>query len=384
MPELRAVVITDSARGGPSHNLHQTFQDNTDVELAALSDPSGESERAQWLEESGTSKGYDAYSDMLVQEKPDIAIIAIHRYDEDRLQAFLTAVRSGVRGIVIEKPVASLPAHVDQMVAAAEASQTCVVVAHRGRENPLIREVKRQADSGVWGPLIQVKAHGKGDHRCGVVDALVLGTHELNAMQYFVGADPISCWGTILVDGHPAKRVDAAPDKAYLAGQMAGDRVFAEYTFPNGVIGSYESMPVGAGAHSSEWLGCDLYFQNAVVTTRCKPDAQVHVFPEGGIFPQQEIGIWEPLVPSNWSPPATDPAAIYWPAWKGRNSMLASNQAIGAELVRCLHNNTTPVFASSLSDAAVTVDMIIGPQRSHLEGRQLDLPLEARGNPWDE
>ena len=55
MPELRAVVITDSARGGPSHNLHQTFQDNTDVELAALSDPSGESERAQWLEESGTS-----------------------------------------------------------------------------------------------------------------------------------------------------------------------------------------------------------------------------------------------------------------------------------------------------------------------------------------
>ena len=51
--------------------------------------------------------------------------------------------------------------------------------------------------------------------------------------------------------------------------------------------------------------------------------------------------------------------------------------------MRCLRENTAPVYASGIHDAAVVVDMIIGPQRSHLEGRRLALPLESRGNPWE-
>lgn len=388
MPDFRAVVIADStgiggsSRNGPSHGLHQTFDQHPDVDLVALSDPS-EDNRSRWIAESGATTGYSDYEEMLATEKPDIAIIAIHNYNQARLDTFLATVQSGVRGIVIEKPVAAQPAHADHMVAAADAIGTQVVVAHRGRENPSIREVKRRADSGEWGPLIQIKAHGKGDHRCGVVDALVLGTHELNTMQFFADANPISCWGTVLIDGRPAKRSDAVEDQVYGAGLMAGDRVFAEYTFPNGIIGSYESMPVGTGAHSGEWLGCDLYFQNAVVTTRAKPNAQIHVFPEGSVFAQPEVGSWEPLLPEDWTPPSSNPAAKYWAEWKGSESTAASNRSIGAELVRCLSENVTPIFASSLTDAASTVDLIVGPQRSHLEGQRLDLPLHTRGNPWE-
>ena len=51
--------------------------------------------------------------------------------------------------------------------------------------------------------------------------------------------------------------------------------------------------------------------------------------------------------------------------------------------MRCLRQDTAPVYASGIHDAAVVVDMIIGPQRSHLEGRRLALPLEARDNPWE-
>ncbi len=384
MSDLRAVVITDSTndRGGPSHGLHRTFDRSPDVQTVALADPSDD-HRDHWLQESGAATGYADYRDMLAAESPDIAIIAIHRYHQERLQAFLDTIAAGVKGVVIEKPIASQPAHADQMVAAADAAGARVVLAHRGRENPAVREAKRQAATGKWGPLIQIKARGKGDHRCGVVDALVLGTHELNTMLYFAEANPISCWGTVLINGAPAQRSDAMDDEMYESGPQAGDRIFAEYTFPNGIIGSYESLPIGDGSNSGHALGCDLFFQNAVVTTRSKPDAEIHIYPEGDIFPQAEVGAWQPLLPDGWTPPASDIAAPYWADWPGRESTACSNRSIGAELVRCLRENTAPVYASGIHDAAVVVDMIIGPQRSHLEGRRLALPLEARGNPWE-
>ena len=384
MSDFRAVVITDSTRdrGGPSHGLHRTFDRSTDVQTVALADPSDD-HRDHWLKESGAATSYADYRDMLAAESPDIAIIAIHRYHQGRLQTFLDTLAAGVKGIVIEKPIAAQPAHADQMVAAADAAGARVVLAHRGRENPAVREVKRQAATGKWGPLIQIKARGKGDHRCGVVDALVLGTHELNTMLYFAEANPISCWGTVLINGAPAQLSDALDDEMYESGPQVGDRIFAEYTFPNGIIGTYESLPIGNGSNSGHALGCDLFFQNAVVTTRSKPDAEIHIFPEGDIFPQAEVGAWQPLLPDGWAPPASDIAAPYWADWPGRESTACSNRSIGAELVRCLRENTAPVYASGIHDAAVVVDMIIGPQRSHLEGRRLALPLEDRGNPWE-
>ena len=308
MPDFRAVVITDSThdRGGPSHGLHRTFDRHPDVQTVALADPSDD-HRDHWLQESGAATGYADYRDMLAAESPDIAIIAIHRYHQERLDAFLHTIAAGVKGVVIEKPIASQPAHADQMVAAADAAGARVVLAHRGRENPAVREIKRQAATGKWGPLVQIKARGKGDHRCGVVDALVLGTHELNTMLYFAEANPIACWGTVLTNGAPAQLSDAADDAMYESGPQVGDRVFAQYTFPNGIIGSYESLPIGDGSNGGDALGCDLFFQNAVVTTRAKPDAAIHIFPQGDIFPQPELGAWQPLLPVRLDAPRRRP-----------------------------------------------------------------------------
>ena len=41
-----------------------------------------------------------------------------------------------------------------------------------------------------------------------------------------------------------------------------------------------------------------------------------------------------------------------------------------------------PIYASGIHDAAITLQMIVGPQRSHLEGKRLEIPLADRGNPW--
>ena len=94
MANFRAVVIADStgiggsSRNGPSHGLHQTFDQHPDVDLVALSDPS-EDNRSRWIAESGATTGYSDYEKMLATENPDIAIIAIHNYNQARLETFL-------------------------------------------------------------------------------------------------------------------------------------------------------------------------------------------------------------------------------------------------------------------------------------------------------
>ena len=226
MADFRAVVIVDSNRGGASHSLHKTFSTNPDVELAALADPVDEG-RERFTGESGAATGYADYREMLQHERPDIAVIAQHWYDEERVETFLAVVESGVKGIMLEKPAAAWPEQADRMLAAVEAANIPVVMAHRSRENPAMREIKRRGQSGEWGPLIQLKAHGKGDHRAGTTDTLILGTHELDAMIFITGEPPATCWGSVLVEGRPASRADAQPSPNYGIGQVAGDRLFA-------------------------------------------------------------------------------------------------------------------------------------------------------------
>ena len=380
MADFRAVVIVDSNRGGASHSLHKTFSTNPDVELAALADPVDEG-RERFTGESGAATGYADYREMLQHERPDIAVIAQHWYDEERVETFLAVVESGVKGIMLEKPAAAWPEQADRMLAAVEAANIPVVMAHRSRENPAMREIKRRGQSGEWGPLIQLKAHGKGDHRAGTTDTLILGTHELDAMIFITGEPPATCWGSVLVEGRPASRADAQPSPNYGIGQVAGDRLFAEYVFPSGVIGTYESLPVGDGAHGSEWLGLDLYYQNALITTRARPGAQIHMFSAGGVFAQDYMGEWSALCADGWTPDASDPAASAWSDWAG-DPTVTSNRVIGEELVRCIREQRRPVYASGIHDAAITLQMIVGPQRSHLEGKRLEIPLAERGNPW--
>ncbi|MBM4437654.1 MAG: Gfo/Idh/MocA family oxidoreductase, partial [Actinobacteria bacterium] len=291
MTKLRAVTIAHAGKGNAGHALHRTFTDSAEVEMVALSDPDPAG-RAKLSGECGARASYADYREMLAREKPDIVVIGRHYYDDARVEQFLAAVQSGAKGVFLEKPVAAWPDQAHRMLAAADAKGVAVALAHRSREHPTLHAVKRRADAGEWGPLMHVKGQGKGDQRTGTVDLLVLGTHVLDAMLFMLGANPVSCWGTVLVDGRAATRADATESPTYGAGRMAGNRLTAEYQFPNGVIGTYESLPVGDGAAGTEYLGADFYFQQAIVSTRGLPLGEFHVFPRGGIFPQADLGSW--------------------------------------------------------------------------------------------
>jgi len=379
---LRSVTIAHTGRGNAGHSLHLAFAQHPDVRMVALADPDPAG-RAKLGGECGASTTYADYREMLAKEKPDIVVIGQHWYDDARVEAFVAAAESGAKGIFCEKPVAAWPYQADLMLAAVERRQIPVVMAHRSREHPTMRRIKHRAAAGEWGPLVQAKAHGKGDSRTGAIDTLVLGTHELDAMLFMIESEPVSCWGTVTVNGRPASRADAKTSDMYGAGMLAGDRLFAQYLFAGGVIGTYESLPVGDGSYSGEWLGLDLYYQNALVTTRGRPGGQFHVYPRGGLFAHEYFPKWARIPSEDWvpDPPVWDPSDAGFKAWRGTPTAF-SNHRIGEELVRCIREGRRPVQASGIHDAVKVLELIVAPQRSHLEGRRIALPLKERGNPW--
>ena len=366
--ELKAVVIADSARGGAGHYMHRTFERNPRVEMAALSNPDVQG-RAKLSAECGASATYADYRTMLEREKPDIAVIARHWFDDGRVDEFLAALEAGVKGLFVEKTLAAWPYQARRLQQAAAGRNVPVLMAHRSRDHPTMQEIRRRAQQGTWGPLTRVRTMDKGDHRAGVHEAMIHAPHIFDAMLYMVGEAPASCWGAVMLEGRPATRNDAKGIEYMGAGPMAGDRISAQYQFPGGVVGTFESMPVGDGTYGSDRLGIDFYFQNALVTARNQPLGKFAVFPRGDLFPTEPGVAWTALETEDWAPPGVDETE-----W--------SNHVISQDLVRLIDGGISRPESSTIDVAVTGVEMLVGAYRSHLEGHRVDLPLLNPGNPW--
>jgi hypothetical protein len=209
----------------------------------------------------------------------------------------------------------------------------------------------------------------KGDDRAGVHEAMIHSPHVFDAMLYVVNAAPSACWGAVMLVGRPATRADALNVEYLGAGPMAGDRVAAQYLFPSGVIGTFESMPVGDGSYGADRLGIDFYFRDALVTARNQPKGEFHVFSRGDVFPAGPCAEWRPLEFAGWAPP-------------GVPEMAWSNHVHGVELVRLIDGGELRPESATIDVAVMGVEMLVGAYRSHLEGKRIDLPLAEVGNPW--
>ena len=366
--DLKAVTIAGTGRGGAGHGQHRAFELNPRVEMAALSDPD-EQGRAKLAAECGARTSYADYREMIEKEKPDIAVIARHWYDDGRVGEFLAALDAGVKGIFAEKTIAAWPDQARRLRDAAAERNVPVVMAHRSREHPAMQEIRRRARVGTWGPLTRVRSMDKGDSRAGVHEAMIHTPHVFDAMLYLVGEAPASCWGAVMLEGRPATREDAQGVEYLGAGPMAGDRIAAQYQFPGGVVGSFESMPVGDGSYGGDRLGIDFYFRDALVIARKQPKGIFRVFPRGDVFPTGPGVAWQALEIDGWTP-------------EGVDDMVWSNHVLGEELVRLMEGGEPRPETSTIDVAVTGVEMLVGAYRSHLEGRRVDLPLTQLGNPW--
>ena len=170
----RVAVIGHTGKGKYGHALDQACAGLPGVGIVALADPD-EAGRASALRRTGAARGYADYEAMLVQERPDVVVVAAAHLEE-REAIFLAGVEAGVRGIFTKKPFARSLDVADRMLAAAAARAVKVAIAHQNRLRPAPRLARQYLQAGELGRLRAIRTVGKCDQRGGGQDLLWLGT----------------------------------------------------------------------------------------------------------------------------------------------------------------------------------------------------------------
>jgi predicted dehydrogenase len=125
---------------------------------------------------------------MLSRERLDVVSVAV----PTRLHAAvaLEAVRHGAH-VFVEKPLAYTIPECQAMIAAARSAGVHLGVGHIERFNPAILELKRRLVAGELGRVFQIRSRRVGPFPSRIADVGVvfdLATHELNIMEYLIGA----------------------------------------------------------------------------------------------------------------------------------------------------------------------------------------------------
>ena len=163
-----------------------------------MADPDPEG-RAAAGERTGAQRLYADYRQMLADEDLDIVSVC-PRMPDCHADMVIACAEAGVRGVFIEKPLTPTLREADALLAACQEHGVKTAVAHR-RANPYEEHGKKLVDEGVIGQLQVLRSHGKSDRRAGSQDLMVLGTHMMDSMRYFAGAEVVWAHGHVTQDG---------------------------------------------------------------------------------------------------------------------------------------------------------------------------------------
>ncbi len=360
--KYRACVIGDWENGQYGHQLHLAWKNLPNVEVVGLADPH-ERARAKFGKEAGATKTYADYKEMLITEKPDLVSVG-PRFTIHHKEYLLAAAEVDAHGYM-EKPLAADLAEADEMVAAIEAKNLKWAVAHQKRITPHIIHVKKKIfEEGLIGDILEIRARGKEDKRAGGEDMLVLGTHSMDLLLYFLGK-PEWVAADITTDGHPTKKEDVHEATKPL-GPVAGDRIQAVYGYPKGLKAYFSSMKSKDG-NGGRW-GIDIYGSKGIVTIRIDNEPIIFVLQDSSWAPGGKDAKWE-LLPDAPPPLPTDNKEL-------TNTM---NGFATADLLEAIEQNREP--GVSMQKARDALEMIMGVYDSYITGQAMKFPLKERVHP---
>ena len=173
---------------------------------------------------------YTSHREMLEKERLDIVTVATS--DHRHADLVVEAAAAGAKGIFCEKPLATNLADADRMVAACRQSGTILSVDHTRRFMPLWRYAKEElVDRGAIGPVQYITGTLSGER------AMLFrnGTHTIDAICYFAGAEPQWVVGD-LESGYEAYR-QYSGDGGHVPATEPG--AYGLINFANGVRGFY-------------------------------------------------------------------------------------------------------------------------------------------------
>ncbi|MCP4218455.1 MAG: Gfo/Idh/MocA family oxidoreductase [bacterium] len=176
---------------------------------------------------------YTNYKRLLKVEKPDIVVIAT--WTSSHMEIALRAASSGVKGIVLEKPVAVDPGQARKVIDICREKNIPLVINHERRWEPLYRKTAEIIASGELGALKMIygnvlcRSAARGSWKnilkeVGGGPLLHDGTHLVDMIRYFAG-DIASLSGSVKRE-HPEAGVETSA--AAMMKTVGGVDVFIE------------------------------------------------------------------------------------------------------------------------------------------------------------
>jgi len=147
---------------------------------------------------------YNDLRQMLEKQKPDILVIAT--WPSNHLKNVLEAVRCGVNGILVEKPIAVNTTQLQQMITVTEQANISMMEGFMYRHHPLTLAVKQKIEEGTIGEVRYARATfstGLTDRKnwrlrgeLGGGAVMDLGCYCINIIRYVMGREPQYAWAT--------------------------------------------------------------------------------------------------------------------------------------------------------------------------------------------
>ncbi|PYK01997.1 MAG: hypothetical protein DME23_02790 [Verrucomicrobia bacterium] len=351
---LKAAVIGHTGRGDYGHGLEGIFANRPNTEIVALADPDPGG-RAKTAAKIRAPRSYADYREMLEKERPNLVSIAMRQSDQHHAIA-LAALQAGAH-VYCEKPFVTAPLESDELLAKAHKRGLKIAVAHTMRMMPVIVRLKQAIAEGLLGELVELRAYGKQDSRAGGEDMMVLGSHLFDLMRLFLG-DPLWCTARVLWQGH-----DITPGDRRIVqdnvGYVAGDRVFAQFGFANGMNPTFTS-DAKLRETVGHW-GIEFYGSKAVARINCDISPNVFIRRSTAWKAEGKTDRWEPLdAPLANSPPAHNPGPV-------------------GDWLDAIARDREPECSGR--NGAWAVEMVMAVYRAALSARRVDFPLKERKHP---
>lgn len=369
---FRVAVIGHTGRGNYGHGLDTMWTKIPDCEVVAVADADAAGLKGA-LHRLPNAKPFSDYHRLLSEVRPDVVAVAPRHVDQHH-EMLIAAIKSGARGIYVEKPFVRTPAEADEVRKLSQESGTCIAVAHRNRWHPVLPKVRELLDEGIIGRLLEARGRGKEDTRGGSQDLWVLGTHVINLASVFLGSFQ-SVSAEILQNGNRAKTNDL-PDGPEGLGPLPGDELHARFTSVKGVPFFFDSiksarLKSAAVSHPASF-GLQLIGTTGIIDFRIDREPLAALLPGSPFDPDfSNPRQWIPISTGGPGIPETHPHA---------GSPLASHEVSGKDLLDSIRENRQPLC--DVVQGCETVEAVCGVFESHRQGgREVRLPLAERTHP---
>ena len=352
--KFKAAIIGHTGRGDYGHGLEGIFNNRPNIEIVALADPDPNG-RARTAAKIGAARTYADYGEMLAKERPQLVSIAMRQADQHHAIA-LAALSAGAH-IYCEKPFTTAPVEADELRAEAEKRRLKIAVAHTMRMQPVIVQLKQAIAEGVLGDLVELRAFGKQDTRAGGEDMMVLGSHLFDLMRLFLG-DPLDCSARVLWQGRditPADRRLVTDNVGY----VAGDQVFAQFAFRNGVNATFTS-DAKLRETIGHW-GIEIFGSKCAARINCDIAPNVFIRRSTPWKAEGRTDTWHPL----------DAALL--------KSPLPRNPGPVGDWLEAIAKDGEPECSGR--NGAWAVEMVMAVYQSALSGQRVRFPLSSRAHP---